>query len=576
MSILISSMSSVLLSQPPRTAESEHRLRVMLATPLPADIEAFKQRFGIPAFHALYGSTEVPGSIRVSPGDVLQHGYCGRLQPGYECRIVDENDIELARGTPGELIVRHEQPWVVASAYVDNAAATAAAWRNGWFHTGDMLRHDPDGRFFFVDRVKDSLRRRGENISSAEVEAEVMAYPGIQEAACVPCRPADGRGRSQGMDRLPGRTGRGLPGSAALLRGPPALLHGAAVFRADRQHAQNAQRKNPQGRTAATRQQRTHVGSRSTWPAPGPDRPDRRRDCGHHRACGWTRHSPPDNSALIKPGDVSMKLSNRHILVTGAASGMGRATAELFLSEGAQVGALDRDRDALEDFARKTGAVPLVGAICSIRRPPAAQSRTARSAWAASTALSTPPASSPMPSWTRPTLPPGKRVIGINLTGPYVVVQAALPWLRQAGRDHRQHRLTAGTDSTSERSRLSRIQGRSRDAHPRTGGGTGAGHPRATRVCPGVIHTPMSADMMNSPKLQTVLNDYAMGRVGTVDEVARAILFLTSDDSSYITGVTLPVDGGRSFHEGAGHGYSPQCTDRAPGVPHRPIPNWTH
>jgi crotonobetaine/carnitine-CoA ligase len=126
--------------------------------------------------------------LRAASGDPLVRGYCGRPQPGYECRIVDENDIERPVGEPGELIVRHEDPWVISPAYVDNPAATASAWRNGWFHTGDLMRRDEEGRFFYVDRVKDSLRRRGENISSAEVEYEVKAFPGITEAACVAYR----------------------------------------------------------------------------------------------------------------------------------------------------------------------------------------------------------------------------------------------------------------------------------------------------------------------------------------------------------------------------------------------------
>jgi len=185
LSFLVSSMVDFVLAQPVSAAEREHSLRILGANPLPSDPKGFMERFGVKELLVAYGSTEAPGVLRAASGDPLVRGYCGRPQPGYQCRIVDENDIERPVGEPGELIVRHEAPWVISPAYVDNPAATAAAWRNGWFHTGDLMRRDEEGRFFYVDRVKDSLRRRGENISSAEVEYEVKAFPGVREAACV-------------------------------------------------------------------------------------------------------------------------------------------------------------------------------------------------------------------------------------------------------------------------------------------------------------------------------------------------------------------------------------------------------
>lgn len=188
MSMLVSSMVDMVLAQPPRPAEREHKVRVMNAVPLPPDPEAFAARFGVERLNVMYGSTEVPGPIAADPRDPLLPKYCGRAQPGYELRIVDEHDMELPDGQPGELVLRHAEPWVIAAEYVGNPAATAAAWRNGWFHTGDMLRREAGGQYFFVDRVTDSLRRRGENISSAEVEAEVLAFPGVTEAACVACQ----------------------------------------------------------------------------------------------------------------------------------------------------------------------------------------------------------------------------------------------------------------------------------------------------------------------------------------------------------------------------------------------------
>ncbi len=88
-------------------------------------------------------------------------------------------------GDFGELVVRCDAPWAMSTGYFGNPEATARAWRNGWFHTGDGFRIDGDGDYIFVDRIKDAIRRRGENISSFEVEAEVAAFPGVRECAAV-------------------------------------------------------------------------------------------------------------------------------------------------------------------------------------------------------------------------------------------------------------------------------------------------------------------------------------------------------------------------------------------------------
>jgi crotonobetaine/carnitine-CoA ligase len=123
-----------------------------------------------------------------SPGWAVtgeKYSSCGRVRPGYQVRIVDEHDEEVPPGTVGELIVRADEPWVMNVGYLNMPEATADAWRHGWFHTGDALMCDDDGDFYFVDRLKDAIRRRGENISSAEVEIEVSAFPAVAECAAV-------------------------------------------------------------------------------------------------------------------------------------------------------------------------------------------------------------------------------------------------------------------------------------------------------------------------------------------------------------------------------------------------------
>jgi crotonobetaine/carnitine-CoA ligase len=136
--------------------------------------------------YTAYGMTEVPVPI-TSALDPDDERSCGvnAAPDQYELRLVDDNDVEVPPNTPGELIARHVHPWTINSGYKGMPAATAEAWRNGWFHTGDQFTRDEDGNFYFLDRIKDVIRRRGENISSFEVETEVMSHPLVKEAAAV-------------------------------------------------------------------------------------------------------------------------------------------------------------------------------------------------------------------------------------------------------------------------------------------------------------------------------------------------------------------------------------------------------
>jgi crotonobetaine/carnitine-CoA ligase len=160
-----------------------HRLRRVLASPVTEAYTEFGRRFGI-RMETGFAMTEIPSAIRSEPGPAPL-GSCGRARPGMEVRIVDEHDRPVPDGTPGELVVRADRPWSIAPGYLGMPEASAEVWRNGWFHTGDVLRRDAEGHFYFVDRLKDTIRRRGENISSAEVEAEVMSHPAVSLAAVV-------------------------------------------------------------------------------------------------------------------------------------------------------------------------------------------------------------------------------------------------------------------------------------------------------------------------------------------------------------------------------------------------------
>ena len=178
---LVGTMGEFLWRQPPRPSDRQHGIREVCLIPPPADGAAWEERFGVKLV-TCYGSTEI--------GSVMQnlerhHRGVGRARAGYLVRIVDEHDRELPPGEVGELVVRPEEPWASSVGYLNNAAQSMEAWRNGWLHSGDALYRDEEGNFFFVDRLDDAIRRRGENISSAEVEHYILAHPAIAEAAAV-------------------------------------------------------------------------------------------------------------------------------------------------------------------------------------------------------------------------------------------------------------------------------------------------------------------------------------------------------------------------------------------------------
>ncbi|MDQ0382740.1 AMP-binding protein [Amycolatopsis thermophila] len=181
---LVGTMAGMVLSKPPRPGDAESPLRSVYISPVPSDPQRVVDRFGLEELYISMGSTE-GGSIFVSaPDRPLRPGLLGRPRPGMEVAVADSHDQRVPAGQPGELLLRTDRPWEIIAEYWRNPVATAAAWRNGWFHTGDLVRED-DGDFFFVDRVKDAIRRRGENVSNMEVEAQVAAYPEVAEVACV-------------------------------------------------------------------------------------------------------------------------------------------------------------------------------------------------------------------------------------------------------------------------------------------------------------------------------------------------------------------------------------------------------
>jgi carnitine-CoA ligase len=180
---LLGAMIPFLMKAPPTPRDRDHTLRQAIMVPLAEDAADFTARFGVDIY-TVFNMTEISCPI-VSEKNPDVPKTCGRVRSGFEARVVDEYDMEVPHGTVGELIVRADEPWTMNHGYNANPEATARAWRNGWFHTGDAFRRDEVGNFFFVDRIKDAIRRRGENISSFEVEAEIGSHPMVRETAVV-------------------------------------------------------------------------------------------------------------------------------------------------------------------------------------------------------------------------------------------------------------------------------------------------------------------------------------------------------------------------------------------------------
>lgn len=177
-------MGMAILAQPPNEDDRNHKLRHITFMPSTPDfVEQFEKRFGIAPFAEVFGQSECWPVLLGDPRDKRHPGSMGKLTRGLQVKIVDDHDREVAVGESGEIVVRPDEPFRLFSGYWSDDAATVQTFRNLWHHTGDRGRVDHDGYFWFADRKKDSLRRRGENVSSIELEQAIMAHPSIAQAA---------------------------------------------------------------------------------------------------------------------------------------------------------------------------------------------------------------------------------------------------------------------------------------------------------------------------------------------------------------------------------------------------------
>jgi acyl-CoA synthetase (AMP-forming)/AMP-acid ligase II len=179
----------LLLNRPPCPEERQHRVRFGLGAGVEPELHAaFEKRFGFPLVE-VWGMTETGRVIadRFEPRQVGTRAF-GVPHGELEARVVDDRDREVPRATPGELVVRcagANPRHGFFSGYLKDEAATEEAWRGGWFHTGDVVCQMPGGTLVFVDRKKNIIRRSGENIAAAEVEAALQAHPAVAQVAVI-------------------------------------------------------------------------------------------------------------------------------------------------------------------------------------------------------------------------------------------------------------------------------------------------------------------------------------------------------------------------------------------------------
>jgi crotonobetaine/carnitine-CoA ligase len=183
--VLLGAMATMLWNRPEADDDADNPLRTALIAPMPPHLhQQFEKRFDLTVLQ-MYSQSEAYPLMIASADDPAPPGFSGKPNPLFTAKLFDEHDREVRPGEVGEVVVRPNQPHVMFDGYYRDPEATACAWRNLWMHTGDLGRVNAQGFFEFVDRKKDYLRRRGENISSVEVERTVLGFDGVAEAAVV-------------------------------------------------------------------------------------------------------------------------------------------------------------------------------------------------------------------------------------------------------------------------------------------------------------------------------------------------------------------------------------------------------
>jgi crotonobetaine/carnitine-CoA ligase len=185
---IIEAIGTILKNRPRDEFRKEHRIRRLYGARQPV-MDTFRNEFGIPHLISGFGMTEIPGvtcSPFEVPGKPGSMGLVGRhpdpSRPWAQCRVVDDEGRDLPANEAGEFAVKTP---IVMQGYFRDPEQTKAAFRDGWFLTGDLVRRDEEGWFYFVGRKKDIIRRRGENISGAELDRVIGEHPAVHEAAAI-------------------------------------------------------------------------------------------------------------------------------------------------------------------------------------------------------------------------------------------------------------------------------------------------------------------------------------------------------------------------------------------------------
>ena len=182
----VGAVTNFLWKQAPSPSDLDHQVRRCHLAPVPGFAKGFEERFGMTIMSAFGLTDYCLGAAYNTKSRRDKLGSCGLPRAGIDLRVVDENDFDMAPGEPGEIVMRNNNPWGASLGYYKQPEATAASRRNLWFHTGDRGSIDADGYIWYTDRIKDAIRRRGENISAFEVEEVIRTYPAVSDVAVYP------------------------------------------------------------------------------------------------------------------------------------------------------------------------------------------------------------------------------------------------------------------------------------------------------------------------------------------------------------------------------------------------------